>query len=72
VIELNEAFAAQSLSVMKLPEMDPSKVNVNGGATARPPRLAAPVCKPAELFTGTANARYGDDVRRQAWELPEF
>jgi acetyl-CoA acyltransferase len=34
VIELNEAFAAQSLSVMKLLEMDPSKVNVNGGAIA--------------------------------------
>jgi acetyl-CoA acyltransferase len=34
VIELNEAFAAQGLSVMKLLEMDPSKVNVNGGAVA--------------------------------------
>ena len=34
VIELNEAFAAQSLAVMKLLEMDPSKVNVNGGAVA--------------------------------------
>ncbi|MEZ5305906.1 MAG: acetyl-CoA C-acyltransferase [Pyrinomonadaceae bacterium] len=34
VIELNEAFAAQGLAVMKLLEMDPSKVNVNGGAIA--------------------------------------
>ena len=34
VIELNEAFAAQSLAVMKLLEMDPTKVNVNGGAIA--------------------------------------
>src|SRR5262249_37044304 len=34
VIELNEAFAAQSLSVMKLLEIDPDKVNVNGGAIA--------------------------------------
>jgi acetyl-CoA acyltransferase len=34
LIELNEAFAAQGLSVMKLLEMDPSKVNVNGGAVA--------------------------------------
>jgi acetyl-CoA acyltransferase len=34
VIELNEAFAAQGLSVRKLLEMDPSKVNVNGGAVA--------------------------------------
>ena len=34
VIELNEAFAAQGLSVMKVLEMDPEKVNVNGGAIA--------------------------------------
>ena len=34
VIELNEAFAAQGLSVMKVLEMDPDKVNVNGGAVA--------------------------------------
>ena len=34
VIELNEAFAAQSLAVMKLLDMDPEKVNVNGGAIA--------------------------------------
>ena len=34
VIELNEAFAAQGLSVMKVLEMDPSKVNLNGGAVA--------------------------------------
>ncbi|MHB1935502.1 MAG: acetyl-CoA C-acyltransferase [Acidobacteriaceae bacterium] len=33
-IELNEAFAAQSLAVMKLLNMDPAKVNVNGGAIA--------------------------------------
>ncbi len=34
LIELNEAFAAQGLAVMKVLEMDPSKVNVNGGAIA--------------------------------------
>ncbi len=34
IIELNEAFAAQGLSVMKLLEMNPAKVNVNGGALA--------------------------------------
>uniref|UniRef100_T1GU12 Thiolase N-terminal domain-containing protein n=1 Tax=Megaselia scalaris TaxID=36166 RepID=T1GU12_MEGSC len=32
--ELNEAFAAQSLSVLKSLELDESKVNVNGGAIA--------------------------------------
>ncbi len=34
VIELNEAFAAQSLAVIKILGMDISKVNVNGGAIA--------------------------------------
>ncbi|MER3431800.1 MAG: acetyl-CoA C-acyltransferase [Blastocatellia bacterium] len=33
-IELNEAFAAQALAVIKLLEMDPAKINVNGGAIA--------------------------------------
>jgi len=62
VIELNEAFAAQSLSVMKMLEMDPAKVNVNGGAVA----LGHPLgCTGAKL-TATLlqelrrrNARYG-------------
>jgi acetyl-CoA acyltransferase len=34
VIELNEAFAAQSLSVVKEAGLDPDKVNPNGGAIA--------------------------------------
>jgi acetyl-CoA acyltransferase len=34
LIELNEAFAVQALTVMKLLELDPAKVNVNGGAVA--------------------------------------
>jgi acetyl-CoA acyltransferase len=34
VIELNEAFAAQALAVIRLANLDPSKVNVNGGAIA--------------------------------------
>lgn len=34
LIEANEAFAAQSLAVMKGLGLDPSKVNVNGGAIA--------------------------------------
>ncbi len=62
VIELNEAFAAQGLSVMKVLEMDPAKVNVNGGAVA----LGHPLgCTGAKL-TATLlqelkrrNARYG-------------
>lgn len=62
VIELNEAFAAQGLSVMKVLEMNPDKVNVNGGAVA----LGHPLgCTGAKL-TATVleelkrrNARYG-------------
>lgn len=34
LIELNEAFAAQSLAVIRALELDPSRVNVNGGAIA--------------------------------------
>jgi len=62
LIELNEAFATQGLSVMKLLEMDPTKVNVNGGAVA----LGHPLgCTGAKL-TATIlqemrrrNAKYG-------------
>jgi acetyl-CoA acyltransferase len=34
LFELNEAFAAQSLAVLKVLGIDPAKVNVNGGAIA--------------------------------------
>jgi acetyl-CoA acyltransferase len=34
MIELNEAFSAQALAVIKLLKLDPAKVNVNGGAIA--------------------------------------
>lgn len=34
LVEANEAFAAQSLAVIKDLELDPGKVNVNGGAIA--------------------------------------
>jgi len=62
VIELNEAFAAQSLSVMKELGLDPARVNLNGGAVA----LGHPLgCTGAKL-TATIlremerrNARYG-------------
>ena len=35
IVELNEAFAAQSIACLRLwPELDPEKVNVDGGAIA--------------------------------------
>jgi acetyl-CoA acyltransferase len=62
VIELNEAFAAQSLAVMKLLELDAAKVNVNGGAIA----LGHPLgCTGAKLTASLLqemkrrNAKYG-------------
>jgi acetyl-CoA acyltransferase len=62
LIELNEAFAAQSLAVIKVLGIDPAKLNVNGGAIA----LGHPLgCTGAKL-TATLlremprrNAKYG-------------
>lgn len=62
VIELNEAFAAQSLAVIQQAKLDPTKVNPSGGAIA----LGHPLgCTGAKL-TATIirdlqrkNARYG-------------
>jgi acetyl-CoA C-acetyltransferase len=34
LVELNEAFAVQAIAVMEQLELDPAKVNVNGGAVA--------------------------------------
>jgi len=62
LFELNEAFAAQSLAVLKVLGIDAAKVNVNGGAIA----LGHPLgCTGAKL-TATLlremprrNAKYG-------------
>jgi acetyl-CoA acyltransferase len=59
LIELNEAFAVQALSVIKLAELDLERVNVNGGAVA----LGHPLgCTGAKL-TATL---LGEMKRRQA------
>jgi acetyl-CoA acyltransferase len=62
VIELNEAFAAQSLAVIQEGKLDPTRINVNGGAIA----LGHPLgCTGAKLTAGIIrelkrrNARYG-------------
>ena len=62
LIELNEAFAAQALACMKELNLDPDKVNVNGGAIA----LGHPLgCTGAKLTATLINemhrrkARYG-------------
>ena len=62
LIELNEAFAAQSLAVIRTLEMDENKVNVNGGAIA----LGHPLgCTGSKLTTqlvyemGRRKSKYG-------------
>jgi acetyl-CoA acyltransferase len=62
LIELNEAFAAQSLAVIREFDLDEEKVNVNGGAIA----LGHPLgCTGAKLTTqliyemGRRKSRYG-------------
>ena len=62
VIELNEAFAAQSLAVIQQAALDPARVNPNGGAIA----LGHPLgCTGAKLTAALIrdlqrkNARYG-------------
>ena len=60
VIELNEAFAAQALTVIKLAGLDPARVNVNGGAVA----LGHPLgCTGAKLTATILR----EMERRQAW-----
>jgi acetyl-CoA acyltransferase len=62
LVELNEAFAAQALPVIRTLEMNPDKVNVNGGAIA----LGHPLgCTGAKLTVSIIhemkrrNAKYG-------------
>ena len=62
VIELNEAFAAQAMSVIKEGGLDPARVNPNGGAVA----LGHPLgCTGAKLTASIIrelkrrNGRYG-------------
>jgi 3-oxoadipyl-CoA thiolase len=62
LVELNEAFAAQALPVMRELDLDPEKTNVNGGANAN----GHPVGASGARLTATLlhemrrrNARYG-------------
>jgi acetyl-CoA C-acetyltransferase len=61
VIELNEAFAAQALAVMKDLELDPAKVNPNGGAIA----LGHPVAATGSVIT----AKILGEMEREGHEL---
>jgi acetyl-CoA acyltransferase len=62
LIELNEAFAAQALAVMRELGMDPEKTNVNGGAVALGHPLGASGAKLTVQIMGEMRrrkARYG-------------
>ena len=62
VIELNEAFAAQALTCIKLLKLDPAKVNVRGGAIAIGHPLGASGARIATTLIHamqSTNAKYG-------------
>jgi acetyl-CoA C-acetyltransferase len=60
LIELNEAFAAQSLAVLREWEIDPSIVNVNGGAIA----LGHPIgCSGARILVTLMHAMKRKNVQ---------
>jgi len=61
VIELNEAFAAQSLAVIDELGLDEEKVNPNGGAIA----LGHPIGATGSVLT----AKILDEMERQDVEL---
>lgn len=61
LIELNEAFAAQSLGVIRELGLDAAKVNVNGGAIA----LGHPLgCSGARILTTLIHAMHARGAKR--------
>jgi acetyl-CoA C-acetyltransferase len=66
IIELNEAFAAQSLAVVRELKLDPAKVNVHGGAVA----LGHPIgASGARVLTTLVHALQARGGRRGAASL---
>jgi acetyl-CoA acetyltransferase len=61
LIELNEAFAAQSIGVIRELGLDATKVNVNGGAIA----LGHPLgCSGARILTTLIHAMHARGAKR--------
>ncbi|MGE0143039.1 MAG: acetyl-CoA C-acetyltransferase [Planctomycetota bacterium] len=61
LVELNEAFAVQSVALARVLELDPAKVNVNGGAVA----LGHPIgCSGARILTTLLYALRDRGLRR--------
>jgi len=60
LVELNEAFAAQSLACIRELGLDPARVNVNGGAIA----LGRPLgCSGARIMTTLVHEMQRRDAR---------
>jgi len=62
IVELNEAFAAQSLACIRDLELDPAKVNIDGGAIA----LGHPLGASGARITGKAAALLKRECKRFA------
>lgn len=62
IIELNEAFAAQALSVLKELEADPARVNIHGGAIA----LGHPLGTSGARITGKAASLLVSEKKKYA------
>ena len=63
VIELNEAFAAQSLAVIKELDLDHAKVNPNGGAVA----LGHPIGATGAILTAKILYEMEREATSSAW-----
>jgi acetyl-CoA C-acetyltransferase len=65
LVESNEAFAAQALAVMQDLSLDPSKVNVNGGAIALGHPIGASGCRVLVTLLHELNRRHQDQNKSQ-------
>ncbi len=70
LIELNEAFAAQVLAIIRALDLDPARINVNGGAIALGHPLGCTGAKLTatllqEMKAPQGPLRHGHNVRRR-------
>ena len=63
IVELNEAFASQSLACIKDLQIDPKKVNIDGGALA----LGHPLGATGARITGKAAQLLKRENKKYAW-----
>jgi acetyl-CoA acetyltransferase len=61
LVELNEAFAAQSIACLRGLELDPTRVNVNGGAIALGHPIGSSGCR---ILGSLVHAMVARDAKR--------